>query len=140
MLSEQHNSSMVKAIKRPSPRSQGPRARSKFFRESSEGYLPSEQQAPFSHEAASFDALSQQLVVGASVFLQHDWPTQHSHAHASQLHDPVSQQQEPSGQQPLQTHEESLVAAVAFLESRNAFAPAMVATKASNRAKAPAVK
>jgi hypothetical protein len=101
--------------------------------------LPSEQQALCSQDTESFAALSQQLD-GASVLLQHDWPTQHSHAHASQLHDPVSQQQEPSGQQPLQTHEESLVAAVAFLESRNAFAPAMVATKASNRAKAPAVK
>ena len=140
MLREQPDSSTLKAIKRPSPRSQGPRARSKFFRESGEGYLPSEQQAPFSHEAASFDALSQQLVVGASAFLQHDWPAQHSHAQASQLQDPVSQQQEPSGQHPLQTHEESLVAAVVFLASRNALAPAMVATKASNKANAPAVK
>lgn len=103
------------------------------------GYLPSEQQEPFSHEAESLAALSQQLE-GALVCLQHDWPTQHSHAQASQLQDPVSQQHEPSGQHPLQTHEESLVAAVEFLESRKAFAPAMVATKASNKAKAPAVK
>jgi len=104
MLSEKHDSSTFNAIKRPSPRSQGPKARSKFFRETSEGYLPSEQQAPVSHEAASFDALSQQLVVGAPSFLQHDWPAQHSHAQASQLQDSVSQQQEPSGQHPLQTH------------------------------------
>jgi len=79
--------------------------------------LPSEQQAPFSQEAESFAALSQQLV-GALVFSQHDWPAQHSHAQASQLQDPVSQQQDPSGQQPLQTHGESWVDAAEFLESR----------------------